>query len=87
VIQWNPSTKATLGAKTKWPFERGGLNRGVNLVRKMATEADSTGLDRGVTFLEGGLCRGVPLYWNGLQISMLILIIFCQFNEQPSLFM
>jgi len=22
-VQWNPSTKATLGAKTKWPLQRG----------------------------------------------------------------
>ena len=55
-VQWNPSIKAALGVKPKWPLQRGGLYRGVNLVRKAVMYEDSTGLYRGVAFVEGFHC-------------------------------
>ena len=61
-IQWNASTKATLGAKPKWPLQRGGLYRGVHLARKVVLQTDSIGplrwggLSRGWLFVKGFYC-------------------------------
>ena len=45
-LQWNPSTKATLGAMPKCHY------RGVDLVRKVVMQVDNTGLSR-VVFVDG----------------------------------
>ena len=52
-VQSNPSTKATLESKSKWPLQRGGFYRGV------------LAFIEGIVFPEGGFCRGVPVYSLG----------------------
>ena len=44
LLELEPVFKATLGAKTRWPLQRGGIYRGVHLVRKVVMKADRTGV-------------------------------------------
>ena len=70
-IQWNPSIKAALCARSEWPLQMGGFYREVNLVRNVVYKTIVVDAGEG-WFLEDGLFRKVPL--NSLVDNDIIIV-------------